>query len=453
MSGVALEPLNKKQKRYTLSFHAFGKADAGSGTKKLLEQESLNCDYCDGVLSSGFGMEYYKKGGARVPALTDAERFFIVDVSKTDIATPATALFCMTKYGELYLFNEKTRMYDYQLGPSPAARMACVENDVGDKYLVVSSPHKYFVREGAGWTSRRLDGATGAMCVCKDRIFLAMDNGTIAYSDPYFPHLFDGMREDGTIQLAYELGEIVAMLCFKNQVYVFHQFGVASIKVTGNAETFEIQPLDYRGGEIFGDSVGVCGNVVFFLAADGVYRFDGKDFHRVEGVGKIAPSLRERVCQYSVCGNTYLLQYEDIEEEWRAVAIAADGKSGYFTSVREGLSFAGGMALCQLGNYVVMLRENGEIPAAWKPSFITQRTDFGVVGRKTLRTVRVRGRGLVTMRVGTDRLEKEYALSFDHGVASVDLRVLGENFYFAFSLGKNACVQEVAVDFSVAKGG
>ncbi|MBQ5929728.1 MAG: hypothetical protein IIX02_02950, partial [Clostridia bacterium] len=304
-----------------------------------------------------------------------------------------------------------------------------------------------------GWTSRKLDGATGAMCVCKDRIFLAMENGTIVYSDPEYPYLFDGMSGDGKIQLAYAFGEIVAMLCFENQVYAFHQFGVVSIKVTGDVEKFEIQPLDYRGGEIFGDSVGVCGNLVFFLAADGVYRFDGKNFHRVECVGKIVPSLRERVCQYSVCGNMYLLQYVDIEEEWRAVAIAADGKNGYFTSVREGLSFAGGAALCQLGNYVVMLRENGEIPTAWKPSFLTQRTDFGVVGRKTLRTVRVRGRGLVTMRVGTDRFEKGYDLTFNRGVASVNLQALGESFYFAFSLGGNSCVQEVAVDFSVAKGG
>jgi hypothetical protein len=228
---------------------------------------------------------------------------------------------------------------------------------------------------------------------------------------------------------------------------------VVRIDVKGDAGQFEVQPLDYAGGEIYGESALVCGNVMFFLAVDGVYRFDGTKFERVESAGKIMPKMGEKFCQASVFGEHYLLQYTATDGQWRAVAIATDGKSGYVTKPREGLCYSGGVALCQSNGYVGTFSKDGKLEVADKATFATQKTDFGVQGRKTLRSVCVRGRGSVSMRIGTDGFEKEYALVFEHGMANVDLRVLGEGFYFSFALGVNACVQEVSVDFSVAKGG
>lgn len=453
MSDFVLEPLDKKQKRYSVAFNEFCGTDAGVSAKRLLAQESINCDYQKGVLSAGLGVERYVKNRKNIPSKEKASRFFIVDNSGALDSSPDTTFFCLLEGGELYRYNESTQTYVYQLGASPYSQMVCIADESGKTMALLSSDEEYFVYENGGWRCMDFPGATVAMCACKDRVFLALQNGAIAYSDPTYPAYFVKNAGGGKIQLAYHFGEIVAMVVFENQVYVFHQYGVARMRVTGDVESFDVQPLDYVGGEIYGTSVGVCGNAIFFLAADGVYRFDGSKFSRVENAGIVAPKADANLCRFSVCGDKYILQYVDIDGLSRAVAIAADGKSGYFISEREGLSYSGGVALCQADGYVCILRENAELPTAEQARFVTQRTDFGVSGRKTLRKLRVRGRGLVAMTVTADGSQKEYALSFHQGVASVDTCLLGESFYFSFVLGKNACVQEVAADFSVTKGG
>lgn len=449
MCALALTPLEKKQKRYVASFNEFGRLDSTTGTKRLLELESINCDRRNGVLSPGSGIETYEKDSTPVPSKAEAVRFFIVDAAESLDSSPKTAFFCLTESGELYRFDEESGAYVFELTVSQYSQMVCVAEETGKKVWIVSSYNGYFVYENGAWKYFGMTNATPNMCVCKDRVFLALEKATVAYSDPAATYDF----REGNIRLAYDFGEIVGMLCFKNQVYVLHQFGVACIDVQGDAGKFEIQPLDYVGGEIYGTSALVCGNAIFFLAADGVYRFDGTKFERVESAGKITPKTDEKFCQASVFGGHYLLQYTAVDGQRRAVAIATDGKSGYAITVREGLSYSGGLALSQSSGYVQAFSVDGRYTATEKGTFTTQKTDLGVQGRKTLRRVRVCGRGAVDVRIGTDGFEKEYALVFDHGVASVDLCVLGESFYFSFVLGKNACVQEVAVDFSVAKGG
>lgn len=449
MSALQLKALDKKQKRYAVTFNEFGGMGSATGTKRLLALESINCDCRDGALSVGFGVEVYKKDLTYVPSKTGAVRFFIVDAAERLDSSPKTVLFCLTESGGLYRFDEEIGGFVFELTVSPYSQMVCVAEETGKKVWIVSRNQAYYAYADGAWKYFGLANATPNMCVCKDRVFLALEKATVVYSDPAATYDFRG----GNIHLAYDFGEIVGMLCFKNQVYVLHQFGVARIDVKGDAEQFEIQPLDYVGGEIYGTSALVCGEAIFFLAADGVYRFDGTRFERVEGVGRIVPKASEKFCQVSFFDGHYLLQYTAADGLRRAVAIAADGKSGYAISEREGLSYSGGAALFQSSGYVWTFRGDGEFTSTEKGRFTTQRTDFGVQGRKTLRAVHVRGRGLVDVRIGTDGLEKEYALAFKHGVASVDLRALGESFYFSFALGKGARMQEVSVEFSVAKGG
>lgn len=453
MGTLSLEPLKKKQKRYSVSFSDFGKVDDGVTSNRLLAQTMINCDCQSGVLSTGLGVEGYYRQGKAVPSKEKASRFFVVDSSPTLDSSPETALLCLTESGDLYRFNEKTQAYVYQLAASPYSQLAYVVDENGQKSLFVSSDEEYFVYTNGEWSSFDFVAAIPAMCVCKDRVFLALRKATIAYSDPSYPYHFTELAGGGKFRLAYDFGEIVAMVCLDDDVYVFHQYGVARMSVGGEVDSFAVQPMDYCGGEIYGASVGVCGNGIFFLAVDGVYRFDGTKFHHVEGAGRIVPKTDEKLCHFAVYGNRYILQYVDIDGQTQTVVVAGDGKSGYSMGEKKALSYSGGAALCQSGNYVVRLRENAGLPSTEQAVFTTQKTDFGVAGRKTLQKICVRGRGSVAMLVVAKGFQREYNLVFDGGVAWVDLAVLGEEFYFSFTLGQNACVQEVSVDFSVVKGG
>lgn len=456
MFGLKKKPFNGKEKRYSVTFDKFGFGNKFSGgAGRLAAESSVNCDCGNGTVSAGLGLGTYKRGGYSVLAKSGytVRKFFVIDTAETLDDAPASQLHCILENGTLQSYDDGARTYVHQISVSLNAGMVCVADEAGNKRTVFSGEGEYCTRTDGSWVRYSLTDATTAICACKNRVFIGLKKATVAYSDPSLPWSFTSTTEGGgRIRLAYDFGEIVALLCFENRVYVFHQFGVARMDVEGLATDFKVQPLDYAGGEIYGASVGVCGNVIFFLAADGVYRFDGKKFYRVDAGVEILPSLSVKTCAFGVCGGKYILQYTDRSGTKRGVAISSDGKSGYFVDVREGLSQCGGVALCRSGSYVKMLLDGGALGSGETRKFSTRKTDFGVRGRKYLRALRLVGEGSLTAYVYGDGFLKYETLYFYDGVASMDVGVAGEAFSFTFYLNDGACLREITADISVPSG-
>ena len=457
MLGLRKKPFNGREKNYSVVIDKFSLAQSKSsggfgGSVGCIAEESVNCDCRDGIIRTGLGLEVQRSNGYAVFGKSDAVRFFVVDTEQKLDNDKDTQLYCLRTNGEVQAYDPVSREYTHVAILSPISRIVHVSDEDGYKGLLASGEDKYYIRQFGFWVQYPMDNANGTICVCKDRVFLGLNKKAIAYSDPAGLWNFGSSAKwAGKLYLDYDFGEIVSLLCFENRVYAFHQFGVVRLEVDGDASKFKVQPLDYTGGEIYGDSVGVCGNSVFFLAADGVYRFDGKKFARVDFGLAILPSTQVKKCEYGVCGDKYLVQYTDYFGQERGVAIAADGKSGYFTDVRTGLSQCGGLALCVADGYVCALSESGPLGGGESYEFTTQRTDFGVRGRKTLKCLRFEGDGFINAYVYVNGFVKSEWLQFQGGVATMDLRAVGDTFYFTFLCEKDTCIRRITASFSTAE--
>ena len=454
MFGIKKKTLSKKEKNRQVTFEfVLAEKDGGSGSNALSVSLGQNCVLNEGSIGMGVGAETYVLHGNAVPRPTGktARKFLMVDTAETLDEEAKEQLHCIATDGVLYSYEEASLTFEHQIPVSVEANMVCVADENGEKRTILSGEGYYWTRVDGSWMEYTLEGAKTAICVCKNRVFIALHKATLAYSDPALPWSFDSTVEGGgRIRLPYEFGEIVALLTFENRVYAFHQYGVTRVDVEGAAEDFKAQPLDYVGGEIYGKSVGICDNAVFFLAADGVYCFDGSKFELVETEIEILPSDTVKDCSYGVYKQKYFVQYTDINGKIRCVA-AANTKDAYFTEERQALSQCGGKALFCLGGYVQTFKDKGGTYAV-KGTFSTQKTDFGVRGKKTLRGLRVTGRGMVVMSIKGDGFERTETLDLKDGVVCVDLRRLGESFSFDFTLQGDACVRSVTVDFSVTNG-
>lgn len=453
MFGLKKAPFNGKSKTVRFVFDKFAlNKKAASGASVLLARSSQNCDCRDGAITTGLGLEVYRQDGVATFAYSGdtVRRFIVADNGETLDALPAVTLYCLTESGKLYSYNTSSRTYVYETAPSKNARLSVMAAENGERRGVLSAEGGFYMRSDGTWSKTAMANANGTMCVCKDRAFFGLTKATVAYTAPSAPWIYlSTVDGGGKIRLAYDFGEIVGLISFENRVYVFHEFGVTRMDVEGAPADFKVQPLDYAGGEIYGGSVGVCGNAIFFLAADGAYRFDGKHFNRVDAGISILPSSTVKECAWAVCGEKYVLQYTDIYGENRGVAIAADGKSGYFVSVREGLSFSAGMGLCKSDGYVYRLSESGSLGNGESYKFVTDKTNFGVFGKKTLKKLRFEGEGSVHVYAYGDKLLKNEMLHFENGVAEMHLRAVGEEFYFDFYLNQGARIRHMTAEFSV----
>lgn len=454
MLGLKKAAFNGRERRTSVVFDTFSlgnKAVAGG----LCARESINCDCRDGVLRSGLGLRPYMLENSSVIAVVGktVRQFFMADTALKEDDVGSKKLYCVTESGEVYGYERSTHSYSYVVKMNPNGKCLSIVDENGNKSLIFLAENGFYKRETTSWQWHPMANLTAAACVCKNRVFIGVKPATVAYSNPFLPADFTSETETaGKVRLAYNQGEIVALTVFQNAVYVFQEYGVARMDVDGLASEFKIQPLDYDGGEIYGGSVGVCGNSIFFLALDGVYRFDGKKFYRVAEDLKIAPKQIVKTCSGATCAGQYLLRYTDVDGYNRCVAVAADGKSGYFVSDKEGLSQCGGAALCRLQNIVYAVSDDGSTVPADGYRFTTQDTDFGVAGRKTLRKLRFEGEGSFHLDVFCDNAYKmSKILDFANGVVETDVLERGENFYFTFLLGKRTHIRKVTAEISVAE--
>lgn len=454
--GVRKKAFNGREKRKRVVFDRFVSAtdEARAATGTLYASESVNCDCGDGTIRSGIGLRSYKINGTIVTALSSAKarKFFLADDAEDLDEVGTAALYCLTESGVLYAYSTSTRKYERVTDLAENGKCVSVADEEGKRYTIFSDNGGFYVKTKTDLERKTLENATTAICTCKDRVFIGVKPATVAYSDLCSPIDFTATKEwGGRARLAYGFGEIVAIVRFQNDALVFCERGVARIEVNGLATELKIEPLDYVGGEIYGDSAAVCGNCVFFLAADGAYRFDGKNFRRAAAELGIVPNPTVKECGYAICGGRYVLRYTDVDGTKRCVAIDADGKNGYYVSDREGLSQCGGVALCRSGSRVYALSEKGELGVGESYSFTTQATDFGVTGKKVLRKLRIEGEGSVNTYVyGDGSLVKNEMKYFVDGVAEIDVFARGEDFYFHFLLGGETRIRKIVAELSVA---
>jgi len=150
-----------------------------------------------------------------------------------------------------------------------------------------------------------------SMAIHYERLFATVDKekNSIWFSDDLDPTNWSvSLNEAGFIELLDERGPLLKVVSFCDYIYIFRKYGISRLSGYGSQETFSVSNLFVSSGEIYSDSVCVCGDEIIFLASDGLYKFDGvnttKILTNIENNLKNISNQKISSCYYN--GSYYL---------------------------------------------------------------------------------------------------------------------------------------------------
>lgn len=294
-----------KFKEYkALSFDEKIDLDDESNDKLGTCMESYNFSGKSGVLKDSFGINNFvarynyiigdtEKREVVLPSLTAIRRIFYFRLYALPLKEYISIFVLITSRGEFkYIDLGNTTSYD----------MITIDKidlmDYSDvMYTVINGFDSLVVCERSTnemflWTPFDEEGKVKnpslfftSMCWHDNRSFATTDNycNSILFSEEYNPLNFStNNKQGGFINLNDDLGACKLAILFKDNVYVFREFGITKV-VRGNGK------LDYEGetvyvcrGKIFNRTICNCGNKIIFFASDGLFEFDGSKVKKIK---------------------------------------------------------------------------------------------------------------------------------------------------------------------------
>ena len=457
MMRVEKKAFVSKSKVKTVGFDGFSVTRCHQGKREsgiLYAEKSANCNCFDGRLKTGFGIRACVDGAGRnvvAPLGVVAEQFFLWR-GKDDDGADAERLCFMTREGNFYFRDEESGVFLRRGDWGAGVRLhEALDLSRNPHLLSIGKSGVYSFDKNLGWQGSSIVGLDNPVCgcVCNGRVFVGAKPYTLIYSAPFEPTEFENtIDESGRLYFSSERGEIVDFAVFENDLYVFFEYGIMRLGISGAAREFQPTGVAYSGGRIFENAIGVSGGALYFLTENGIKRFDGNTVKDSFADMEIKPKKEGQRCAFARCGDQFLLKFIDEADTERVIVLDSDGKNGYFAFENtkiDGLSFVDGKTYCQTEDDVCWVLDDVDLPTGEEYSFLTT-TDFGVNGRKTLKTLKIEGEGgfLLTVKsaLGAKRLE----MDLTGGCDCVKVGLRGERFSLDFSLKKGAKIEKVEAE-------
>ncbi len=439
MTGVKKKALERRKtrKKYVVDHFSLWEE------KGLFSTDSLNCDCADGSLRRGIGIQLLRdKEDERLFAYFPqaAQGAYPVPLNE-GTAEDAIAIYLVAVDGTLYFVNRRTGgvVEKYALG----GRVDYASVKGADKKVYHLFAGDSAAVGGTGETLNLLtSGDLVGGCACGGRFFVGKSSATLLYSAPFAPYNFSGdADEGGELYLPAGFGEIVA-LAATEEVYIFLERGIFRLQVGAEGKDFLLEDLGYAGGRICPRSAVALGGGVFFLSREGAWRVEGKRIERVCTHLPLRPM--HNICYVGVCEDLALIDYQD-EKGYKRVAIAADGKTGFFT---ERFVALGGNGFCFTANMCYRFCKDA-LGATYQnlPYFQSPKRHFGYPKTKQLRKLRLLGEGNVHVKIENERGEEEYTLSCVEGEAETRLFGRGREFRIRMELEEGSRVEGLEIEF------
>lgn len=450
MVGLKKKASERLGKVKFFEYDAFA-LSGGGDPKTLYAKYSRNCDCRDGVLTTGVGIKTFLMPDGNNPSIpTNAQVMAMHPIRQLseDGLTKEETLAILLSNGMFYFYSAEQGAYQmaYYLS-KPATSMRITDRDLKDTTVFVGPRGCLSCDTKGNVTGLDLPNNTQMGCACNNRLFIGVKPYTVAYSSPDNPLDFtETAHGAGKVHFPAERGEMVGIVNFKENVYVFFQYGIAKLETGGSPHEFRVKRLVYGGGKIFPYSMGVCGECVMFLAVDGIYRFDGEKTTKVEVLPvKPADNAAQWCCHASVEG-LYILRFLDAREGFKIAVLYEDGKSGYFSDTFNVVHNSDGQAFCQYGLNIGTIAKDGDLYAGSVYDFSVGKTDFGLRSRKLLKSLRFEGEGAMSVSVIVDGETKTKRLYFVEGVAIWKLRERGTRFGFGIQPEKGARIRKMTAE-------
>ncbi len=182
----------------------------------------------------------------------------------------------------LYNVTAKTRITG--IASEPVALLPHVTENGARGFYCVEKDTVRYITGGAVKSSGRVGGTCAAMH--HGRLFTA-DGLTLRFSAPYSA---DGIIQTdrdpdkaGSLDFDEGKGNIVALVSFREKLYIFFERGIAKMRAEGEALDFDVTAMPFCGGSVIRGSVADCGDRICYMTESGLYCFNGSVCSRLEG--------------------------------------------------------------------------------------------------------------------------------------------------------------------------
>ncbi len=421
MFGLQKTVIKGRKTRGVVRFEGFSLQKEG---RSLQIRSALNCDFRGGGLKRGIGLAPFRTAAGKLLFMSyTGEVQGVYPVAENNgWEENRQRVYIAGDDGYLYLVNPSTRECTQLcfLGSHVAYR-AIKGNDKRICHLFAGDSGAC---GGVEEVAPIASGIVTGLAVCKGRCFLGKASGHILYSSPFLPTEFDGPFESGELYLPPKSGEIVGLATAEEELYIFVEKGVFRLHVTGAPREFYLEPLVYVGGRICPRSMVELGEKIFFLAEDGAWSVQGKHIQRVCEHLPISPNAKH-TCRVGKCEDVAMVDYAE-GEEYRRVALYADGKEGYFM---ERYGELGGNEFCALASMGYTYQKSGSALLYQNaPKAYSVELTLGKKGNKYLKAFSMTGSGSVLMRLESEGVVREYSVEFVDGRAAGRLQERGKTF-------------------------
>ena len=449
--GVIMEKqglkLKEKTKSVTLKFSV-----ARKGKGFLQAKESLNCCCLDGAIRTLPGLAgMMGDGGSAVYfGMSGLLDMVITYVLNSDNKTYAKRMIYVLQTGMAYLQERTSNTYAFLThAGAQVFSFSFMGKDGRFWTAILGQMNMILVNDNYLCTSLGLMTQYGAGCFYKNRLFVGIKPFTMAYSAPEEPTNFtESVDGGGRIRFTDGRGEILAILPFKDALYVFFERGIARVDVVGAPKDFKVTYLEYTGGTILFRTVGACESAIFFMTTDGLYRFDGEKAELILQDTVVSPISASGWESTIAWNDGVLMRYRKRTEGNVVLAISGDGKECSYLEDLEGMSSdrKDGVLfrnVAEIGKLDVNGKELG------RTCRFNAETDFEYRGRKTLRKLSFTGEGTFNLTLKNDGRTVQKTVSFQDGVATVKLSERGDRYAMNIEPMGKTVIKEVTAGFSV----
>ncbi len=238
-----------------------------------------NFDFSSGALRGGYGIESH----AAVPQA--AKRYWVYRCYSEALGKTVDKYVYQQADGLIKFFEpEVERELPLSGEKYSEVDMLCYKLNSADT-LLISSKDKPLTT----WDGKRIIEHAGAprissMALHYERLFVINpDEPTkVFFSDDLDPTNWTAdASAGGFIELLDERGDMTKVVSFGGYLYVFREHGISRITAAGAQSEFSAVNLFVSADRIYPESIVKCGNVIMFLASDGLYAFDGYDCVKV----------------------------------------------------------------------------------------------------------------------------------------------------------------------------
>ncbi len=413
------------------------------GREDTLVGEAVNCDLSQGKIVASLCGDLYLINDVQP---TYPFHAWMKEVVGYTDGVLSSLLYWLDEEYSIRLINASGEMTKVRTWFTQIPKVLSFYNQEGNETLIfLTEDGVKAMRWGETQIVNIFDGADAVGFVYHDRIFAMKDQRLYFCAPQEEENWLNDADGGGYLDLAYEGEKAVDACVWKDRAYIFFGSSAVRLSLQGSSRDFKKEEIFFGGGPIFRNSLCATEDGLYFLTPEGGFCFDGKTTKKVfDGLDFSGEDPVISVCFYR---NSVYYSYRLADGSERIYVYHTKTGRGYFLSGVTGLCVCRDRLVGRFNGTLYFL-DGSQSLLAVERSFIAEDCEFGIEGEKTLRTMKIKGKGNVRVAVSSERGGHSYACDLSMPAMICPL-LKGKNFRLSFIPLLGGEVHEIEADISV----